>query len=230
MLLVAVGILGIFYSCNRSGSDLAPPDDSDATSQSQLEQEPEQNKINSPDGSSTTSTPVIPETVSDSPASTHTTVPIQEVSDQLLPTILVNTSELGPLDVNRNIPLSNPLNPLDPDPPFVPCAETSDKCRYLRLELLDFEPGEYVVVCENDGWNFAPRDDWHHIPATIYEDGSVNYERPFCYINFATLTGERGERVTVRGPKVFVNGEESYPGEVKTNWFKEVETPVAMMH
>ncbi len=222
---VTLAIVGVLAYCSNNSESESPDVQDTSTQQTPIADNNEQPQV--PFQTPTTASTSTP--ISGIPLPSPEAESNQQDLDESFPTILVDTSDFGSLSITQPVPTSNPYDPSDPDPTVRPCLDTSIKCRTLKLQLLNFEPGDYVVACENDGWNGGARDEWRHIPATIHEDGTVEFERPFCHLNFALLTGQRGVRVIVRGPKEVVDGTVQYPGVVKTEWFNEVEVEVKTM-
>ena len=79
-----------------------------------------------------------------------------------------------------------------------PCAPNTPTCRYLHIQLSNFDPGTYTVVCAHDGWETLPASTWWTFSVTVGSDGTATVTRQ-CFINFAKLTGN-GVSVTVTKP------------------------------
>ena len=79
-----------------------------------------------------------------------------------------------------------------------PCAPNTPTCRYLHIQLRNFDPGSYTVACSHDGWNNTPAATWWTFNVTVGGDRSATVTRQ-CFINFASLTGS-GAYVTVTKP------------------------------
>ena len=69
-----------------------------------------------------------------------------------------------------------------------PCAPNTPTCRYLHIQLSNFDPGTYTVVCAHDGWETLPASTWWTFSVTVGSDGTATVTRQ-CFINFAKLTG-----------------------------------------
>ena len=105
------------------------------------------------------------------------------LADGLLaqPTVVMSKGGLGPTSV--------------PEGAGIPCALSASTCRYLTVELRNFEPGRYEVSCEHDGWRSYGSGSWATFSLTVGSDGTARQAGP-CFINFADLTG-RGAFVRV---------------------------------
>ena len=79
-----------------------------------------------------------------------------------------------------------------------PCAPNTPTCRYLHIQLRNFDPGDYTVACSHDGWGGIAASTWWTFTVTVGNDRSATISRQ-CSINFASLTGN-GAFVTVSKP------------------------------
>ena len=99
------------------------------------------------------------------------------------PSVEVIGGRRGPTDVDK-LPNGD-----------IPCATTSINCRYLKVTMVDFNPGQYQVTCEHDGWSRFSGGAWGRYVQIIGEDGDSVHSAP-CFINFDRLVGQ-GVRVSV---------------------------------
>ena len=79
-----------------------------------------------------------------------------------------------------------------------PCAPNTPTCRYLHIQLSNFDPGAYTVAYSHDGWKNILTEIWWTFPVTVGDDRSATVTRK-CFINFADLTGN-GVYVAATGP------------------------------
>jgi len=95
----------------------------------------------------------------------------------------------------------------------LPCARNTPDCRWLRIELRNFQAGRYRVYCAHDGFRQHRAGFWRSFEFSIGSSGSATFTRE-CYINISSTLG--------RGVIIYV-AESSQPvGQYRwtSNWLK----------
>ena len=130
--------------------------------------------------------PTEPEPTEPEPTEPEPTEP-EPTEPEPTPTVRVARGDPGPTRIPRE--------------QGVPCSPASPLCLFVKIDLIDFDPGTYSIACTHDGWLDSGASTWWKFDMTVDSSGEASMHRT-CFINFAKLTGESGVQVIVsRGDK-----------------------------